>query len=302
MVTTPPIEDAQNREDSLRMLAAQAQLYADVKRDQTRRLSAMALLGLAISVLSLASLDDDPVGSIGGFLLLFINGVLMYRERRRADLAVTIQEAFDCSVFGLEWNDILVRNRPAGQMIAEAARRYAGGRTRDWYPKIGRIQRPLDIMICQQSNVGWGAPVHRAWAWTVVGATAAASVIIGAIWWGFGLPVGQGFDALVVPFLPLAWEAFETVRHNFESAREKEETQGRILDDWADVLDGKKTVEDGRCRAFQDEIVGIRRRNAHVPDWFDKKLRARNERAMRTTADDMVAEAARAGLGGGDEV
>lgn len=296
MLTTPPIEVAQNREDSLRMLAAQARLYSDVKRDQARRLLAMAVLGLAISALSLATVDDDPVGSIGGLLLLFVNGLLMYRERRRADLAVAIQEAFDCSVFGLEWNDILVRQRPPGQQIAHAARRYSGGRTQDWYPKMGRIRRPLDIMICQQSNVGWGAPVHRAWAWTVLGAAAVAGAVIGAIWGFAGLSLGLGFDALVVPFLPLAWEVFETVRQNFESAREKEETQGRILDDWADMLAGKRPANDGRCRAFQDQIVCIRRRNAQVPDWFDKKLRPRNERAMRTTAEDMVAEAARAGL------
>lgn len=301
MPTTPSIEVAQNREGSLRMLAAQARLYADVKQDQGRRLLMMTLLGVAVSALTLANTEDDPVGFVGGGVLLFVNSALMYRERRRTDLAITIQETFDCSVFGLEWNDVLVRQRPPGQQIAQAASRYSGSRIHDWYPKTGKVRRPLDILICQQSNVGWGAPVHRAWAWTVVVTATVVSAIVAVVWWAADLSVWGGFDALVAPFLPLAWEAFEMVRHNFESAREKEETQGKILDDWAGVLAGRKVMDEDRCRAYQDEIFGIRRRNARVPDWFDKRLRARNERAMRTTAEDMITEAERAGFAQGDE-
>ena len=84
-------------------------------------------------------------------------------------------------------------------------------------------------------------------------------------------------------------------RQNFESAREKEETQSLILDDWQKALAGSVVLTETRCRRFQDCIAGIRKRNAQVPDWFDKKLRVRNERAMRTTASDMISQAQRAG-------
>ena len=295
MLTNPPIHVAQNQDDYVRMVAAQARLYSDVKRAQWFRLGAVAVLGLLIAVLALVVGGDGASGAVGGFALLFVNGLLMYQERRRVDLAVAVQEAFDCSVFGLEWNDVVVRAHPSGQQIAQAAERYLGSRARDWYPDTGSLHRPLDIVVCQQSNVGWGAPVHRAWAWTIVGLSVLVSWFIAITWWAVGLSGWTGFSALVVPFLPLAWEAFEMARQNFESAREKEETQSLILDDWQKALAGSVVLTETRCRRFQDCIAGIRKRNAQVPDWFDKKLRVRNERAMRTTASDMISQAQRAG-------
>lgn len=296
MLTDPPIHVAQNRKDSVRMVAAQARLYADVKRAQWLRLGSVAVLSVLISAVALAQDDRGAIGSVGGVVLLFVNGLLMYRERRRVGLAVAVQESFDCSVFCLDWNDVTVRQHPSGQQIAQAAERYTGSRARDWYPNTGSLQRPLDIAVCQQSNVGWGAPVHRAWAWAVVGLSAVVAVAIALGWWSAGLGAWRGFDALVVPFLPLAWEAFEMARQNFESAVEKEETQSLILDDWDHAIAGTGALTDSRCRRFQDKIASIRKRNAQVPDWFDKRLRDRNERAMRTTADDMINQAQRAGL------
>lgn len=296
MLTSPPIHVAQNRADSVRMVAAQARLYADVKKAQWSRFGAMAFLGVVVAVISLATGNEGAVGSVGGVVLLFANGLLMYRERRRVSLAVSVQEFFDCSVFDLGWNDAVVRQRPSGQDVAKASARYTGSRAHDWYPETGMLERPLDIAVCQQSNVGWGAPVHRAWAWTVIGLSVLVAATIAVSWWIAGLDAGEGFGALIVPFLALAWEAFELVRQNFESATQKEETQSWILNDWEHAISGGAALTEERCRAFQDCIAGIRKRNAQVPDWFDKRLRARNEHAMRTTADDMIAQARRAGL------
>ena len=296
VLTTPPIYVAQNRDDAVRMVAAQARLYTDVKNAQWSRFGAMAALGVTVGIVSLAVGSEGAVGWIGGVVLLFANGLLMYHERRRVGLAVAVQEAFDCEVFRLDWNDAAVRRRPAGQEIARAAARYNGSRSRNWYPDTGTLQRPLDIAVCQQSNVGWGAPMHRAWAWTVSALSVLVAASLAAGWWVADLGVGEGTSALVAPLLPLAWESFEMVRQNFESASEKEDTQALILEDWATAMSGTAALAESRCRAFQDAIAGIRKRNAQVPDWFDKRLRVRNERAMRTTADDMISQAHRAGL------
>jgi hypothetical protein len=296
MLTSPPISVAQNRNDAVRKVAAQARAYSEVKRAQSTRIIAVGALGLVISVTLLASGDDGVAGAIGGIVLLFVNALFMYRERRRVSFAVSVQESFDCEIFDLPWNNVLVKRRPSGQMISHFAAKYTGNRARDWYPDTGQLQRPLDVVVCQQTNVGWGAPVHRAWAWTVVAISIAAAALLAVIWYVIGLDTGQGFGVLVAPFLPLAWEAFEVVRHNFESASEKEDALDHMLEDWHQAITGGATITESQCRAFQDLILGIRRHNAQVPDWFDGKLRGRNERAMRTNADDMIEQARRAGL------
>lgn len=294
--TSPPIAVAQNRPDSQRLVAAQARLYSDTKRAWSIRFCLLIALSLALAATSIITGSANvPLGAIGGIVLLFGNGLFMYRERRRAELAVAVQEKFDTEVYQLPWNDLLIRERPSGQEIAKAADRYDGGREQDWYPATGTVHRPFDVLICQQSNVGWGAPVHRAWAWTVIAAAALSVLILGALRWVIGLSLPNALDALVLPFLPILWEGFETVRTNFESARGKESTQSIILGDWADGLRNTRQVTEARVRGIQDEIVSVRRQNAHVPDFFDRWLRSRNESAMRATASDMLAEAQRYG-------
>ena len=294
--TSPPIAQAQNRSDSLRRIAAQARAYTEVKQALWLRLGVVTLLALAVSVAAVASRDQGLIGSAGGFVLLFVNAVLAHRQRRRAEFAASVQEAFDCDVFKLRWNDALLLPRPSGQEVALAAARYTGNRNRDWYPDTGTVRRPLDILICQQSNVGWGAPVHRAWAWVITVASATVVIAIAVVWIATELPAGRGFGILVAPFLPLAWEAFEMARDNFESAQEKEQTQALILSEWDAAMHTGELPNVDRCRAFQDAIAAVRRRNAQVPDWFDGRLRDRNEKAMRTSADEMIQQATRAGL------
>ena len=296
MHTSPPISVAQSRDDAVRMVAAQARLYADVKTAQWLRLAGVVALGVTVCGVSLVAGGEGALGWVGGGLLLFTTVLLAYHERNRVETAVSVQETFDCEVFGLDWNDVVVRRRPTGQEIAKAAALYKGSRHRNWYPDTGTVQRPLDIAICQQSNVGWGAPVHRAWAWTVLGVSTLVAASLVVAWWVAGLSAGEGAGAFIAPFLPLTREGFEVVRQHFVSASEKEDTQRLILDDWYNAIAGNGTLTVARCRAFQDAIACMRKRNAQVPDWFDGRLQSRNERAMRTTATDMIAEAQRAGL------
>ncbi len=294
MRTSPPIETAQNRPEAKRCLAAQARLYSDVKRARAIRLGMMLVLGVVAASFALAH-KHSPITPAVGIGAFFGNLVLMNRERRRGHLAAAIQEEFDCTVFQLSWNDIAVRCRPARQQIAFAAERYTGDRTSDWYPATGALERPLDILICQQSNVGWGAPVHRAWAWALILCCAGLAAVVGAAWWVAHLDATEGLSDLVAPFLATWSELIQSALSNRESAQGKEECQQQLLAEWGALLTGA-TATDQRCRRFQDKIVHIRMQNAQVPDWFDERLRARNERAMRTTAADMISQARQAGF------
>ncbi len=116
VLTDPSIETAQNRPNAQLRLAAQARLYSDVKRDQTVRLGAAAAIGVVAALLSVLH-QGKAIGVIAGIFLLFVNGLLMYRERRHTSLAVATQEDFG--------NDVLLRRRPTGQEIAAAAHRFA---------------------------------------------------------------------------------------------------------------------------------------------------------------------------------
>lgn len=294
--TTPSIAVAQNYDQSERLIAAQARLYSDVKRNSALRFAAIALTAVVLAGVSIAQLSNVAVGTIGGLLVLLLQILFTWQERQKILLASSIQEQFDTSVYQLPWNEVLVRRRPNGQEVVRAAARYTGGRSKNWYPLTGPIIRPLDILICQQSNVGWGIPIHRIWGWILSGCVVIGFVILGLIWHAASLSFMRGLDAMVVPFVPVLWEVLEHIRTNFASAKDKDELQQLLLTDWNGALNGSALPTIDRCRLFQDQIVIIRRTNAHVPDWLDRSLRKKSERAMRTTSHDMVEDSKRAGL------
>lgn len=289
--TRPAIAEAQHTDRSRARLAAQAVVYGDVKRARATRTALIVAAALALSVVTLTgAVGTAAVGGVGGVLVLLVSVAATVRERRRTDLAVSMQEEFDTTVFELPWNAMCVPHRPTGQEVHEAAERYGGNRTHDWYPDTGCIRRPLDVLICQQSNLGWGASVHRRWFWTLTAATVALAVALALLGWAAGTDLGTAMNGLVLPFLPVFTEAVTEIVGHHDSATRKTGLQQQVSALWQEALRTDVTLD--RVRDVQNEIVHVRRANAQVPDWFDKRLRGGNEQVMRATAAELVAEAA----------
>ena len=296
--TTPRIFVAQNTEGARRKVAAQARLYSDAKVWLNARLALIAVLALVSAVAALLAANEarTVIGAGGGVLLLIFSFVGANIEKRQRSLAVAVQEEFDTDIFRLPWNSIEL-NRPSPLIIAKAAARYRGGREKDWYSDTEGTHRPFDVLICQSSNLGWGATTHRIWSW-ILAAFLAVLVGLGAVV-ALTLELSRNdiLVALVLPGLALLKEVIEQIRANFETARAKEGAEAKISTAWAEGMSGKQIPTEETLRLIQNKIMSFRQQNPYVPDWLDKKLHARNEHAMRATAADRVAEAARCGHG-----
>ncbi|MDQ1675259.1 MAG: hypothetical protein QOC93_403 [Actinomycetota bacterium] len=296
--TSPRIFVAQNTEGARRKVAAQVRLYSDAKVWLNARLALIAALALVSAVAALLAANEarTVIGAGGGVLLLIFSFVGANIEKRQRSLAVAVQEEFDTDIFRLPWNSIEL-NRPSPLIIAKAAARYRGGREKDWYSDTEGTHRPFDVLICQSSNLGWGATTHRIWSW-ILAAFLAVLVGLGAL---VALTLDLSGDdilvAFVVPGLAFLKEVIEQMRANFETARAKEAAEAKISTAWAEGMSGKQIPTEETLRLIQNKIMSFRQQNPYVPDWFDKKLHARNEHAMGATAADRVAEAARCGHG-----
>lgn len=297
-MTTPPIAVAQNTDDAVRKVEAQARLYSDAKSLGAYRLALVLIFAVASSAASLASAATarDVIGIGGGMALLVASVYGAGVEKRKRNLAVAVQESFDVQVFQLPWNELELQ-RPSSTLIADAAARYTGKRQRDWYPDTQGTHRPFDVLICQSSNLGWGAATHRSWAWLLTAATAISVAVVAA---GAALSPLSLRDALVaigVPALAPLREALDHIRSNFEISREKEDAQAQLGAAWDSGLSGARVPTEPFLRQVQNKMIALRQRQQYVPDWLDERLRTRNEHAMRTSAADLVEQARRAGRG-----
>ena len=185
--TEPPISSAQNTDEAQRLLAAQAVLHSRSKRARNVRIAAIVSLSILVGVA--ASLSNEaaaPVGVIGGVIVLALSLTAGHRQRATGDLAVAIQEKFDTLVFQIPWNPLCVRHLPTAHEVASAGDAYEGTRTRVWYPDTADTPRPLDIVICQQSKLGWGPSVNRRWALAVGIVIGTGLALSGLVWWWAG--------------------------------------------------------------------------------------------------------------------
>lgn len=287
----------QNDPHAQRLLAAQARMYSQAKSMQHARFIVVCTLALGTVTTALLAPDvRSAVGLVGGvstFLLSWLGGT---RERRLVKDAAAVQEQFDTYVFDLPWNDLTAVDRVDPTRIAIAASSYRGSRTLDWYPPTDPVARPLDVLICQRSNLGWGAVVHRTFAALLI---AALIVLVGAgigvcLW--AGLTLAEGLAAVGVPLLAPAREIRDLVNANRDSEDAKRKAESKIASLWRGAITHQTPVTVQDCRTIQDRILSIRLSNAHVPDWLDEWWRSRNETAMRDTAESLVYEATHAGL------
>lgn len=297
--TSPPIFAAQNTEDAQRKVAAQARLYSDAKTSFNVRLAVIGVLALGSTVAALLAADAarTAIGIVGGLALLLISLVGADIEKRKRLQAAAVQEDFDTSVFRLPWNSVEARQRPSPVVIQRAAARYRGGREKNWYADTEGTHRPFDVLICQGSNLGWGATTHRLWAWALTVIVVACLAVLAAVTIAFGVSTETVLVALVAPAIAPLTEAVLQVKAHFMTGRDKEDLEGTINTAWADGMSGKEIPSGELLRDLQNRILSFRQRNNYVPDWFDKRLHAKNESAMRAAAADLVAEAARNGHG-----
>lgn len=290
-----PIAVAQNTDHARRLLAAQSRLYTDSKRIHDWRVTTVALLA-ALSVAFAMSVPDarQLVGLLGGVVTFLWSLLGSDREKRRRREAASVQEEFDTYVFELPANALAIE-RPSPTLIAEAAARYKGNRTRDWYPDTRPVTRPLDVLICQRSNLGWGSSSHRAYSACLIGALVALVIAGVAVAAAAQLTAVDALTAVVVPLLAPARELVELIRANRDSAEIKAKTESKLLSLWGRAMRDADGVTLGDCRSVQDRILQIRQTNAHVPDWLDNARRSHSETVMQESATHLIEDAVQHG-------
>ncbi|HZU70925.1 MAG TPA: S-4TM family putative pore-forming effector [Ktedonobacteraceae bacterium] len=270
------IAQEQNTPESLRLLAAQKRLYSLAKRLHFVRIAAVLLLELAAPFVVLAMPAwRDGLELVGAVLTLVSALLLIGIEAGRVKQAATVQEQLDVHLFQLPWNETLVGQEVAPELINSAANEYKGGsdRIRDWYPDPGGVLYPKDALLCQRTNLMWGVRLQSTYAYTLLGITV-GYLLVGVL---IGILKQESLMAylvaLLVPALPALLEAIDTFRRHTESAREKAELLAHVEALLKDKKRPQRLIEE--CRRIQDSIYLMRSTRPLIPDWWYELWRSK---------------------------
>lgn len=283
--TQYPIGIRQNEKWSLQLLAAQRQLYSEAKN--WRRLRAWSTALVAVGGVGAAMFWPQLSSILGptGAIIGVVAWAEKFIEKRHARIAASIQEEFDTRVFGLEWNAILVSKVGPEEVVA-ATSRFKGDPTElaDWYTIPAGVPRPLDVLLCQRSNLRWDATLRQAYADHVLRWLAALAVGIAALGLVRQLSL-QDFLLAALPSVGAFMFGSETVYDHKRHSTLQGGLMGEIEAIWKGAKSSPRRVRMPDLRRIQDGIFNLRTVAPPVPDGFYRDRREQFENQARTAAE-----------------
>lgn len=168
--TSNGINQRQNEENSILMLAAQRQIYKEAKIINRVIAVCSVIIPFILSIISLVVSDTNfslvsKLISITSWVVALLLGM---RIKETQGLAALIQQQFDIYVFSFNWDNKLFRkNKNVNYIITQKAERLLRKRTiqdeklQDWYRKeVDELPLKKAIKLCQEENVNWDSELR----------------------------------------------------------------------------------------------------------------------------------------------
>ncbi len=289
----------QNTAKQLQRLGAQRQLYATAKKVFGVQVALSGPVAVAAALLVIAYPAFKGYAALWGIIVALCDIFwLTPWQKRLRDVAARVQEAFDCDVLALPWNDVKAGKRPDPELIKAQSDKYQVWAATmpplsNWYASaVGDLPLHIGRLACQRSNCWWDSQQRRRYAVWVI----AIVVLIFAV--VLGLSLGNGFtleDFVLKVAAPLAPALLLGVRQfseQVEAAARLDKLKEHAEHLWHDALSGKPEAEiTAKARLLQDEILENRRKRPLVFDGIYKRLQRDYEMQMNHGVTEFVAEA-----------
>lgn len=290
------LTERQNRPDSLQWIAASSDRYRRAKT----LLASQALLVVLIPVLlATVKLVEPRVGSLAalyGIFATLLDLFLLDRQLKAYQREGALsQEAFDCEVLHLEWNDDRIGGEPTVADRVEWSRAYLArnpdtSHHLNWYPVIsGEIPVESGRLICLLSSCRWDIKLRKRYSLALFGTAVVMalmimvlSIIVDARVETLLLSAAAVLPAIVWPLR--GWKTQGEVLESVESQRK------RIERLWTHILNETPSASSltTRARAIQDDVFQRRKSSQPIFDWVYKQFRPSDEIEMNQVAQEMV--------------
>ena len=298
-IITKMIGIIQNTTKQVLRLRAQRQLYATAKIIFGWQVFIGGPLAIATAVLAL-NLPSSK-GYIAAWALLVTLCDLFWFtpwQKRLRNEAARIQEAFDCDVLELPWNELKAGKKPDPELIKEQSDLYEEWASsmhsvQNWYsPSVDALPMPVARIICQRSNCWWDSTQRRHYAAWLIGGTASVFILICLA----ALCGSSSFEAFllkgVIPLAPILLLAIRQHSEQREAATRLDKLKDHCGSIWNTALSGApETTLSNMSRNLQDEILENRKKAPPVLDFIFKRIRNKYESSMNHASEDYVAEA-----------
>jgi hypothetical protein len=284
------LNETQNLSESIDKLAAQNQLYGDAKELLGYYLVMSIFVILILNLLVKPAFISDWFGlgytfDITNFIAIYALALSVYEicflknyVQSKKQKAAKIQEDFDCTVYGLDWNNMLCGERVCASEIEKYSRKYTSkGKSRDrfvnWYtPDINQISGNKQIRLCQKENLGWDVSQRKSYMKFLV-IIALLTLMLSLV---SGLVIEVSLKTLILSAIIPTWPIFSFAIQNIidNNSAITDKTKLKYA---TEIVEQKKTPSTKYTRQIQDLIYLNRMNNNLIFDWYYNFYRESNQ-------------------------
>ena len=282
------ITERQNEEKSLAMLAAQRQIYSDLKMYGYIKMIFSLLIPFALSLFELVLKGNTvlPILTYFASILSLIISWCVYRaEGNKQELAAYIQLKFDVYVFMMPWKqnlfpqqrDVKTEIANYSQKIISDAEQKAG--LINWYDSAAKnTLRPelKGIYDCQHENLRWDYDLRRRFktAGTIVSISLILIIILLSLIFKGGTTTVLLRFSFIAPILVWMLDLAKVLDADMKRL---EELKARFAKDEPDNMEELQTIE--------YDLYRHRKSCYLIPDRFYQLLRKKDTNTSQKIAD-----------------
>ncbi|NDO83738.1 hypothetical protein CJP72_24235 [Citrobacter sp. NCU1] len=282
----------QNQPEMINLQAAQRELYSVVKKYLTYSFMLAVFVPTMASAIYLV-LNFFPGYTfpwlkisltVYGFIMLFINNLLLNHISSIKKIAARIQEEFDTCLFAMEWNDVVAGKRPRPNEWVEPSDRHlkknGSSNLTNWYLNYSiALPSPVMTLLCQSKNLGWDSrlKIIISNVLSVVLVVNGIMLLVLAIM--INPPVVNIFS-LIALLAPVYQFYYRYVSENKKSVARADELRQKVESELDKIIESGE-FDEGHLkklsRNIQDQIFIYRSSGNPVPDRIHQYNRVKDE-------------------------
>ena len=295
------INERQNADLSIEKLASQNQVYGDAKNKIGLYLILSIPVMIIINALVKPALINDWMKfgfsfdltdsialfalSLSAYEIIFLRNSINEAKEK----AAKIQEDFDCSVYQLEWNNLLCGDKVCDSEIKKYSDKYSKkGKDRsrfiEWYtPDVSQVDEIKAILLCQKENLGWDIEQRKKFINFV--STISIMVFVISLIAGFYFDIS--LKTLILSVIIPSWPAFSYAIANYFENKQTIKDKAALKSS-VDKVERIKNPTVKYVRNIQNQIYLNRKTNAPIFDWFYDYLRNSNQVSISYATQQLV--------------
>lgn len=293
MITTK-----QNEIEQIQKLAAQRKLYSWSKNLVLIHFLILGPFAVLLALLNRFYIEAKPYVALWSAITFILDILVITNwQKQIRESAAKIQEDFDCSIYPLKWNQILVGDRVDPELIVKYSTKYFKDHKDvtnlyDWYPKaIVDLPAEIATIVCQRINCWWDGEQRRKYSNGILAIIIfelfAMSIL--AIFSKISFP--DFIVSYFLPFSPLTYALIKQCIEQKDAAKRLNALKSHANKLWQTGTNSTNhNLIAHESRQLQDEIYNSRKRNPPVFDRIYFLFRNHQEYQMNQIAENMIKE------------